>query len=146
MNWEPLGWIKKKVKDFNQIFLKALTKFTINATLAQSLAIEYYTTIVVPSIGMFVKRANTNTLALNFDEDKTMERELYYYVHHPHSKEIKSTGKKPLLLTKQLEKEAKYIENVVKLVKKLSNEVVDLKKNVSEGSSKPITFHPFLKR
>jgi hypothetical protein len=35
---------------------------------------------------------------------------------------------------------------VVKLVKKLSNEVVDLKKNVGEGPSRPRPFHPFFKR
>jgi hypothetical protein len=52
----------------------------------------------------------------------------------------------PLLLTKPPNKEANDIDNVVKRVKKLSNEVVDLKKNVGEGSSKPQTFHPFFKK
>jgi hypothetical protein len=32
------------------------------------------------------------------------------------------------------------------MVKNLSNEVVELKKNVGEGSSKPQTFHPFFKK
>ena len=35
---------------------------------------------------------------------------------------------------------------MVKLVKKFSNEVVDLRKNVDEGSSRPRTFHPVFKR
>jgi hypothetical protein len=56
------------------------------------------------------------------------------------------TGKKPFLLTKPPDKESKDIDNVVKMVKKLSNEVVDLKKNVGEGSSKPRTFRPFFKK
>jgi hypothetical protein len=85
-------------------------------------------------------------LALNFDEVETVERELSSYDHHSHSEEIRSARKKPLLLTKPPEKEPKDIDSVVKLVKKLSNEVVDLKKNVGEGSSRPRTFHPFFKR
>ena len=54
--------------------------------------------------------------------------------------------KRPLLLTKPPKKEPNDIDNVVKLVKKLSNEVVDLKKNIGEGSPKPRTFLPFFKR
>jgi hypothetical protein len=38
---------------------------------------------------MFVKRDGKDTLALNFDEDKIVERELSSYDHHPHCKEIK---------------------------------------------------------
>jgi hypothetical protein len=56
------------------------------------------------------------------------------------------SGKRPFLLTKPPEKEPKDIDNVVKLVNKLSNKVVDLKRNVGEGSSKPQTFRPFFKR
>jgi hypothetical protein len=44
------------------------------------------------------------------------------------------------------EKETKDLNSVVKLVKKLSNEVVDLKKNVGEGISRPRPFRPFFKR
>jgi hypothetical protein len=81
-------------------------------------------------------------LALKFDEVETVERELSAYDQHPRYEETKSVGKKPLLLTKPPDKESKDIDNVVKMVKKLSNEVVDLKKNVGEGSSKPRNFHP----
>jgi len=56
------------------------------------------------------------------------------------------SGKRPLLLTKPPEKEPKDINNVVKLVKKLANQVVDIKRNVGEGSSKPQIFLPFFKR
>jgi hypothetical protein len=58
---------------------------------------------------------------------------MFSYKNHPSSKEIKSIGKNPLLLTKTTEKEPKYLKNMVKLVKKLSNEVVDLNKNVGKG-------------
>jgi hypothetical protein len=85
-------------------------------------------------------------LALKFDEAKTVERELSAYDQHPRYEETKSAGKKSLLLTKPLDNESRDIDNVVKMVKKLSNEVVDLKNNVGEGSSKPQTFHPFFKK
>jgi len=83
---------------------------------------------------------------LNLDEDGTIEMDLSSYDQHPHSEETSSAGKKPLLLTKWLEKEPNDIENMVKLVRKLSNEVVYLKKNVDEGYSRPITFYPFFKK
>jgi hypothetical protein len=85
-------------------------------------------------------------LALNFNEAKTVERELSSYDHHSHSKEIMSSSKKNLLLARPPEKELKDIDSVVKLVKKLSNEVVYLKKNTDEGSSNPRSFYPFFNR
>jgi hypothetical protein len=145
-----LGYIKmdtrEKVKDFNQIFLNVLINFPNDVAPTKSLDIEYYTTTLTPSIGMFVKRANKNTLALNFDEAETMEKELSTYDQHLHYEDTKSAGKKPFMLAKPPNKESKDIENVIKMVKKLSNEVVDLKKNVGEGSSKPQNFLPFFKR
>jgi hypothetical protein len=137
---------RERVKDFNHRFLNVLIKFPHEVAPAQSLAIEHYIVALTPSIGMFVKQSNRNTLALNFDEAETVERELSTYEQHARYKETKSAGKKPLLLTKPPDKESKDINNVVKKVNKLSNEVVDLKKNVGEGSSKPRTFCPFFKK
>jgi hypothetical protein len=137
---------REKIEDFNQIFLNIWTKFIVDTTPIQSLAIEYCMTTLIPSIGMFVKRANRDTLVVNFDEAETVERELPSYDHHPHYEEIKSVGKKPSLLTKPPKKESKDIDIVVNLINKLSNKVVDLKKNVGEGSSRPRSFHLFFKR
>jgi hypothetical protein len=109
--YKELGAIKmdkrEKVKYFNQIFLNVLTKFTNDTTPAQSLAIEYYTTTLIPSIGMFVKQANKNTLALNFDEAETVERELSSYDHHSHPEEIKSAWKETFVANKTTRKGAK---------------------------------------
>jgi hypothetical protein len=55
-------------------------------------------------------------------------------------------GNNSLLLTKTLDRESKDIDNVVKMVKKLSNEIMDLKKNVGEGSSKPQNFNIFFNK
>jgi hypothetical protein len=54
---------REKVKDFNQCFITILTKFTAENAPLQSLAIEYYTSSLIPSIGMFVKWVGKDTLA-----------------------------------------------------------------------------------
>jgi hypothetical protein len=69
---------KEKVKYFNQRFLNVLIKFPHDVAPTQSLEIEYYTTTLTPSIGIFVKRDNKNTLALNFDEVETIEKETLF--------------------------------------------------------------------
>jgi hypothetical protein len=119
------------------MFLNVLIKFLHDIAPSQSLAIEYYMATLTPSVGMFVKMDKNNTLALNFDEAEIVERELSSYEHYLHTEETKMARKRPLLLTKPPKKEPKDIDNVVKLVNNLSNEVVDIKKNVGEGSSKP---------
>jgi hypothetical protein len=145
-----LGAIKmekrERLKYFNQIFLNILIKFPHEIAPTQSLAIEYYTTTITPSNEMLVKRSNRNTLILNFDEAENVESEISTYDQHPCYEETKSDRKNPLLLTKQHDKESRDIDNVVKMVKKLSNETVDLKHNVGEGPSKPQTFCPFFKK
>jgi hypothetical protein len=105
---------KEKAKDFNQRFLNVLIKFPHDVAPTQCLEIEYYTIMLTPSIAIFVKRDKKNKLKLSFDEAKTVERELYFYEHQSHTEETKTTGKRPLLLTKPPEKEPKDIDSVVK--------------------------------
>jgi hypothetical protein len=66
-----LGAIKmekrERVKDCNQRFLNFFIKFPHEVDPTKSLSIDYHTVVITPSIGMFVKRSNKNTLALNFD-------------------------------------------------------------------------------
>jgi hypothetical protein len=57
--YKELGAIKmekkEKVKDFNQCFTIVLNNFSVETAPLESLAIEYYTSTLIPSIGMFVK-------------------------------------------------------------------------------------------
>jgi hypothetical protein len=71
---------------------------------------------------------------------------MLYLVSHPIIEENETIGKKYFLLTKPPKKELKELDNVVKLVKKLCNEVVDIINNVGEGYSKNKYFHPFFKK
>jgi hypothetical protein len=75
-----------------------------------------------------------------------VEKEILSLGNHPIDEENKLAGKNPLLPTKPLEMEPTNLDSVVKLVKELSNEVVDIKKSVGEGSSKKTSFHPFFKK
>jgi len=137
---------KEKVKDFNQCFIMVLNKFFVETAPPESLAIEYYTSTLIPSIVMIVKQASKETLAQNFEEVEVVEKELSSYDNHSYFKEIRSAIKKPLLLTKPLEKDPKDMDNMVKLVKKMSNDVVDLNKNFDKGFSRPIPFLSSFKR
>jgi hypothetical protein len=65
---------RERVKDFNQMFLNVLIKFPHEVSPIQYLAIEYYIVSLTPSIEMFVKRSNINTLTLKLDEAETVER------------------------------------------------------------------------
>jgi hypothetical protein len=46
---------KEKVKDFNKLFTIVLNNFYVETAPLECLAIEYYTSSLIPSIGMFVK-------------------------------------------------------------------------------------------
>jgi hypothetical protein len=138
--------IREKVKEFNQCFIKILNKFTTKNAPLHSLAIKYYTSTLILSIDMIFKHDGKDTLAHNFEEAKSVDKDLSSYDNHPYSGETKSAGKKNLLLTKSPEKEPKDINNTFNLVKKLSNEVFNLKKNTGERTSRNIPFHPFLNK
>jgi hypothetical protein len=60
--------------------------------------------------------------------------------------DTKVVGKKPLTLTKPTENNPTYFKGVLKMVKKLSNEVVYLKKNSREGSLHHKPLRPFHKK
>jgi len=65
---------KEKVKDFNQCFTTVLNKFIVEIAPLEPLAFKYYTSALLPSIAMFVKRADKATLAHNFQEAKVVEK------------------------------------------------------------------------
>jgi hypothetical protein len=92
---------------------------------------------------MFVKRVEKAMLEENFEEVKNVEKEMLSLGSNPGVEGNKVVGKKPLLLTNTTRERTNYLDNVLKLVKKLCNEVVDLKKNIGEGSSHHKPFKPF---
>jgi hypothetical protein len=65
---------KDKGKDFNQNFTTILNIFPTKDSLIEALSVEYYTSDLHPSIGLFSKRAHKMFLAQNFKQDKEVEK------------------------------------------------------------------------
>jgi len=65
---------------------------------------------------MFVKWVGKDSLDHNFEQAKDVENEFFSYDSHASFEEIKLVGKNPLLMTKPIEREPKYLDNIVKMV------------------------------
>ena len=95
---------------------------------------------------MFVKREVKYTLIENYDEANRVEAGLDSIEKHTSDSEVKSeTRKYPLLLTRPKEEHSNKLENVVKMVQKLSNKIVDLEKEKGDSTSRK-TFKPYYKK
>jgi hypothetical protein len=72
----------------------------------------------------------------NFKEVKMMENEMLTLVGKLGGEDSKTrvVGKKPCYLTKPTKKEPTDVESALKLIKKLSNELFDIKRNPKEGT------------
>ena len=103
---------------------------------------------------MFVKRAAKTTLAENFEEAKTIEFQMKGCKEGQVSlvkKEVQPPPMRGLMLTKPPEKQIEQglekgsgdIEDLQCMVKKLSNEIIDMKRSVGEGNSSQGPYKPF---
>jgi hypothetical protein len=148
---------KERVKDFNQIFMTILNKFQPEAKPTQELQIEVYANALPASISMFVKRAAKRTLAENFEEAKMIEFQMKGCKEGQVSlvkKEAQPPPRRGLLLTRPSGKQAEQtpdkgngdIEDLQCMVKKLSNEIIDMKRNAGEGNQGQRPYKPFFKR
>ena len=125
------------MQDFNQKFAAHLNNFNATANPTEETLIEYYTSTLSPNIAMFVKRAIKPSLVETYEEANKVEVELDSIEKHTSEPEVKTfSGKKPLLLTRTKEEHSNELENVVKMVQKLSNNIVYLEKDKEASSSK----------
>ena len=121
---------KEKVQYFNQIFTNHLRNFSATNKPAEELLVEYYTTTLSPQLEMLMKRAVKLTLVENFEEAIKVEADVDSIAKHTSEPEVKTfSGKNHLLLTRPKEEHSNELENVVKMVQKLSNKIVDLEKD-----------------
>jgi hypothetical protein len=148
---------KERVKDFNQIFTTILNKFQPEAKPTQELQIEVYANALPASISMFVKRAAKLTLAENFEEAKMIEFQMKGCKEGQVSlvkKEVQPPPRRGLLLTRPTGKQTEQgpekgngdIEDLQRMVKKLSNEIIDMKRSAGEGNQGQRPYKPFFKR
>jgi hypothetical protein len=134
-----------------------LNKFHPVATPAQELQIEVYANALPTSIFMFITRVAKQTLMENFKEAKTIEFQMKgcKYGHASLArKESQPPSRRGLLLTRSSGKPTEPtpdksngdIEYLQHMVKKLSNEIIDMKRNASEGNQGQRPYKLFFKR
>ena len=98
---------------------------------------EYYTPTLSPDITMFVKRAVNPSLVETYEEARKVEAKLESIKKQTIESDTRTfSSKKPLLLTRTKEERSSELENVVKMVQKLSNKIVDLEKDKEASSSR----------
>ena len=95
---------------------------------------------------MFVKRVGKFILVENNEAAKKAKADLESIANHTLELELKhTTSKIPLLLTNPKKEHSNELDNVVKMVQKLSNKVADLEKD--KGVSPYIKpFNPYYKK
>ena len=76
--------LKEKVKYFNQRFLKLLKKIPISLHPTNEVLIEFYTTSLLITPNMFVKRVGKITLRETFDEEIKVEKEIIILISNPY--------------------------------------------------------------
>jgi hypothetical protein len=137
---------KEKVKDFNQRFLTLKNRIPTNSMPAESLVIAYYTKALHQSIAIWVKRSKKATLLEAFEEATQIEKDILS-LKDSSSNETETVSKKkieilPRPTQNKAQPENSELENLTKVVQKLSNQVIDLKRSTEEASSSKGSYKP----
>jgi ribonuclease HI len=139
---------KEKVKDFNQRFLTLKNRIPADSMPAESLVIAYYTKALHQSIAIWVKRSKKATLLEAFEEATQIEKDILSLKDSSSSEtETVSSSKKkieilPRPTQNKTQPENSDLENLTKVVQKLSNQVIDLKRSTEEASSSKGPYKP----
>jgi hypothetical protein len=145
---------KEKVKDFNQRFLMLRNRILADSRPTESLIVAYYTKALHNNIVIWVKRSRNSTLLESFEEATQIKKDiLILKVNLNSESEIAPSSKNKIeILTRptqaKIQPKNLDLESFQKVVLKLSNQVVDLKRSTedassSKGSFKPLFRNPF---
>jgi hypothetical protein len=132
---------KEKVKDFNQRFLTLLKKIPLTYKHVDGLSIEFYTLALLFSMAMFFKRDKNHTLDDTFKEAIKVEKHMQILKTNPgeDANKVKSNTKKKIHPPKspqgKKDQDSLDMEILQRIIKKLSNEIVDMNRNTREGTS-----------
>jgi hypothetical protein len=139
---------KEKVKDFNQIFLTLKNRIPTDSMPAEILVIAYYTKALHQSIAIWVKRSKKATLLEAFEEATKIEKDILSLKDSSsnETETISSSKKKIEILPRptqnKTQPENSELENLTKVVQKLSNQVIDIKRSTEEASSSKGPYRP----
>jgi hypothetical protein len=115
---------------------------------AESLIIAYYTKALHQSIAIWVKRSKKATLLEAFEEAIQIEKDILSLKDSSSNEtETSSSSKKkieilPRPTQSKTQPENSDLENLTKVVQKLSNQVIDLKRSTEEASSSKGPYKP----
>jgi len=133
---------KEKVKDFNIRFNTFFNRIMANATPTNEMIMEFYITALLVPIVMLVKRSNAQTLQGAIDEAIKVENEMINLTtcHHTieekkasqSSKNNNGSDDKAIDIK---EKDTTDVEVLHRIIKKLTNTVIDMKRNSRESTN-----------
>ena len=131
---------KEKVKDFNQCFINLRNKIPVESRPTKGVVTKFYTSALLQTMAMFVKQAQNTTFQGNFAEAIRVKKDLSSLkVNQGDDKP--STSRAPVKThTDRREQDSFNIEGLQRMVKQLSNEIIDLKKNSGKSTSRRAFF------
>jgi predicted Mrr-cat superfamily restriction endonuclease len=138
---------KELVNDYNQHFLTLLKQIQRAYKIVEYVSIEFYTSSFPMSIAMFIKNVEKSTLEESFQESLKVEKNMLSLKGNPGVESSKDNVKSKEAMYKPSKDKKNYdsmdMETLQRIVKKISNELIDLKKNGAEGSSSSKNFFRF---
>jgi hypothetical protein len=133
--------LKEKFKYFNKRFLTLKNQIPTDSMPVENLIITYYTKALHQSISIWVKRSKKDTLLEAFEEASQIEKDILSLKDTTSNEtETSSSSKKKIKILprptqSKTQPESSDLENLPKVIQKLSNQVIDLKKMTEEASS-----------
>ena len=128
---------KEKVKYFNQHFLILRNRIPATSRPTEDVTIEFYTSALPGKIAMFVRQKAKLTLAENFEEAIKVEKDVTATKANPRvdtdsasssSRKKTDTPAKATTSSDKKSQDALDLDSLQRVIKKLSNEIIDLKK------------------
>jgi hypothetical protein len=139
---------KKKIKHFNQRFLTLKNQILVDSMPAENLIVAYYTKDLHQNVAIWVKRSKKATLLEAFEEASQIKKYILSLKDNlSNEAEITPSSKKKIEILPRppqtkTQSESSDLESLQKVIQKLSNQVVDLRRSVEEASSSKGTYKP----
>ena len=134
---------KEKVKDFNQHFLTLRNRIPATSRPTEDVTIEFYTSALPGKIAMFVRQKAKLTLAENFEEAIKVEKDVFATKANSgvdtdaasSSRKKMDSPAKANTTSDKKGQDALDLDSLQRVIKKLSNEIIDLKKGTSDSAT-----------
>ena len=120
---------KEKIKDFNRCFLSLRNNIPVESRQLEGVVVELYTSTLPQMTTMFVKQTHKVTLQDNFTEATRIEK-ILASLKGRQTNDKPSSSRVPVKThADRRDQDSFDMEGLQRMVKQLSNEIIDLKKN-----------------